>query len=360
MLPFLVCLFFSLSFNARESYCQSKDFLYTDDQSIPLQSLTSSVAATDFQYEDTCQNSPTRFTLLIGGNDSVFWNFGDLPSGALNTSTALNPQHIYTVAGSYTVQCIAYTAGLPDTAIKSLTILPEPLIFPVTDTTICTGNTVFLDVTNVVPGFTFQWNDGYPDPYRFIDTDGLYIATVSIGGCIKSSNFTLHTLEEPDVYLGEDTVLCLGGAWLLDATFTSSFYLWQDGSTGPTLSATSTKMYGVQVSNQCGIVADSIYLEFNDCNCNVFFPTAFSPNGDTHNELFNFKYDCLEFKSNLRIFNQWGTQLFITDDPSLAWDGTFKGKKAVEDVYIYVLKYSGVIDGSVQEVTKRGSFLLLK
>lgn len=355
-----VCLLFSLSSDASGTFSNAKNPLSIEDQSISTIRLVGTSVIADFQYDDTCQNSPTQFTLIFSGPDSVFWNFGDLPSGALNNSTVLNPQHIYTTSGNKTVQCIVYAGGFPDTAIKTINIISEPLIFPTTDSTICSGNTVFLDVTNIVPGFSFQWNDGYPDPYRFIDTDGTYIATVSIGSCTKTSAFTLHTLDEPNVYLGEDTVLCSGGSWLLNASFPSSNYLWQDGSTAPTYTAYSTRTYGVQVSNQCGIAADSIYLEFDECSCNVYFPSAFTPNSDNHNEQFNFNYDCLDFQSNIKIFSRWGNLVFESDDAAVGWDGTYKGKDAIEDIYIYILKYSGVIDGTSQEIVKRGTFLLMR
>ena len=287
--------------------------------------------------------------VLVGGTNpgaTYLWQDGSTAS----TFSA-------TASQTYYVTVTEYGCSASDSIILTFRTV---LIFPTTDSTICNGSQVFLDITNSGTGFSFQWNDGYPDPYRFIDTDGVYIATVSLGNCTKTSTYTLHTLEKPTVYLGEDTILCLGGTWVLDASYPSSSYLWQDGSTGSTLNAVSTNAFGVQVSNQCGIDADSIFIEFVDCNCNLYFPKAFTPNKDNHNEQYNFKFDCLEFQSQFRIFNRWGTLVFESNDEFTGWDGTFEGKDADADAYIYVIKYTGVIDGKIQEEVKRGSFLLFR
>ena len=44
---------------------------------------------------------------------------------------------------------------------------------------------------------------------------------------------------------------------------------------------------------------------------------------------------------SFRVFNRWGQIVFekrdiMPNDPSAGWDGTFNGKKADLDVYIYI------------------------
>lgn len=237
---------------------------------------------------------------------------------------------------------------------------PSPILFPVTDTTICEGTSVFLDITNIIPGFSFQWSDGYPDPYRNIVDEGTYVATVTSGNCSRTSSFTVRKLDIPEVYLGEDTVLCIGGIWVLNAYSPSSTYLWQDGTTESTYTTNYAATYGVQVTNQCGVDVDSIELEFVECNCFVVFPSAFTPNHDLKNDEFNFKYDCLAYKSKLKIYNRWGMLVFESENPELGWDGTYEGKDAVSDIYVYILEYEGVIDGNIQEKDVKGTFLLYR
>ncbi|MBC7864177.1 MAG: PKD domain-containing protein [Bacteroidia bacterium] len=50
------------------------------------------------------------------------WNFGDPASGTADTSTFINPIHIYTTAGIYPVKLIAYNGTLSDTIILPVAV----------------------------------------------------------------------------------------------------------------------------------------------------------------------------------------------------------------------------------------------
>ena len=72
----------------------------------------------------------------------------------------------------------------------------------------------------------------------------------------------------------------------------------------------------------------------------IFFPTAFSPNGDGVNDLFQIFYgpEVLEILE-LQIFDRWGNLLFGSSQTvqglDLAWDGTFRGQALPPGVYGY-------------------------
>jgi gliding motility-associated-like protein len=75
----------------------------------------------------------------------------------------------------------------------------------------------------------------------------------------------------------------------------------------------------------------------------VFVPNTFSPNGDGANDIFFVQGTGLARIKSLRVFNRWGEVVFekrdfAVNDPSIGWDGTFKGQKAAPDVYIYQLE----------------------
>ena len=227
------------------------------------------------------------------------------------------------------------------------------------DTTLCDGFELFLNVTN--PNSLYQWNDGYTGPTRFIDTTGTYSVTVTnADNCSASESIIIDLQFEPEVSLGEDTVLCSGQPITLNATNYGASYQWQDNSINAIFNPVNTGIYGVSAINQCGIAADSISIEFRQCNCLVYVPTAFSPNQDTKNELFNFRYDCNEFKVSMRIYNRIGQLMFRSDNPDISWDGSYNGKPAKDGIYVYELNYSGYNDGKLDEKTERGTFLLLR
>lgn len=70
-----------------------------------------------------------------------------------------------------------------------------------------------------------------------------------------------------------------------------------------------------------------------------YVPNAFSPNGDLVNDIFLPKgIGILTY--SLRIYDRWGNLIFESNDPSIGWDGTFKGSNAPEGVYVFVIRGS--------------------
>ncbi len=58
-------------------------------------------------------------------------------------------------------------------------------------------------------------------------------------------------------------------------------------------------------------------------NCPVYeLPNAFTPNGDSQNDLFVPTRNCFIAEVEFQVFNRWGDLVYETKDPSLNWDGT--------------------------------------
>ena len=73
----------------------------------------------------------------------------------------------------------------------------------------------------------------------------------------------------------------------------------------------------------------------------LFFPNAFTPDGDGINDLFGpvgYKLDELEFM----IFNRWGELIFTANGPDQQWNGKMAdGRPAPTGVYVYKFKATG-------------------
>lgn len=67
-------------------------------------------------------------------------------------------------------------------------------------------------------------------------------------------------------------------------------------------------------------------------------PSAFTPNGDGHNDVFKLLYQGNINLSSIQIFNRWGAIVFETKDIDQGWDGRHNGSLAPSDVYVYVIK----------------------
>jgi gliding motility-associated-like protein len=76
----------------------------------------------------TCSGAEIAFsTLRIPGIASISWDFGDTASST-NTSTELEPTHIYNTAGTYTVTATITSNGAIQTAKTEVVINPTPVV----------------------------------------------------------------------------------------------------------------------------------------------------------------------------------------------------------------------------------------
>ncbi|MES2560748.1 MAG: T9SS type B sorting domain-containing protein [Bacteroidota bacterium] len=98
---------------------------------------------------------------------------------------------------------------------------------------------------------------------------------------------------------------------------------------------------------------DSAFQKVEIRDEEIFFPTAFTPNGDGLNDLF--KPQGLGVKEfRLSVFNRWGQTIFMTKDPDVGWDGTADGVPVQTDVYSYqcdMVGLSGKVYGYNGNVT---------
>jgi gliding motility-associated-like protein len=88
----------------------------------------------------------------------------------------------------------------------------------------------------------------------------------------------------------------------------------------------------------------------------VFVPNAFTPNGDGKNDVFTAIGPAIK-DLELRVFNQWGQQIFATQDKTRGWTGLFNGEPQPAGVYIYVIKAT-LYGGGV--ISKKGTVLLIR
>jgi gliding motility-associated-like protein len=89
----------------------------------------------------------------------------------------------------------------------------------------------------------------------------------------------------------------------------------------------------------------------------LFFPNAFSPNGDGENDVWKIYGDCI-VEMEIKIFNRWGEVVYSSTSPDDIWDGMVRGKQAEAAVFYYIFNGS-TTDGEVFEGLK-GTITLMK
>jgi gliding motility-associated-like protein len=119
----------------------------------------SNIAFAQFRVSKTCipecpdSTAATIFkdTITTSKATAWLWDFGDVASGAKNTSTLKTAAHLYTSPGSYTVTLTRTGSGLPVVTTQNVVINNPPRQFFLgnspsqQDTTICKGDFLTLD-----------------------------------------------------------------------------------------------------------------------------------------------------------------------------------------------------------------------
>jgi len=103
------------------------------------------------------------------------------------------------------------------------------------------------------------------NPTHLFPGPGLYGVTlvVYLYGHVKTVLRFVQIRPNPEVYLGNDTTICLSEAFYLDAGEHDA-YLWHNGATTQTVLTDMTGWYWCEVANEWGCTAiDSVYLTVN-------------------------------------------------------------------------------------------------
>jgi gliding motility-associated-like protein len=128
-------------------------------------------------------------------------------------------------------------------------------------------------------------------------------------------------------------------------------YLWTPSTTlncndcpQPIATPKFTTSYNVAVIDSNGCKNNnSITIKVTCQGADIFVPNTFSPNGDGSNDVLYVRGKGLDRVKSLRIFNRWGQvvfeqQNFPVNSSMYGWNGTYKGNKALPDVYVYQIE----------------------
>ena len=85
-------------------------------------------------------------------------------------------------------------------------------------------------------------------------------------------------------------------------------------------------------------------------------PNAFTPNGDSHNDVFRIPPDTYLNLREFSIFNRWGNKIFTTTDITKGWDGYTNGLPCENGTYVYII--TGTNDSG--EISLKGTVILVR
>jgi len=215
---------------------------------------------------------------------SWLWDFGDPLSGVNNTSTLQNPVHIYTQSGIYTVTLTVTTSN---------------------------GCSATFAHTNMI--------EVYPTP---------------------DANFFMH----PDVGSTTDPVITF-----TDLSTEASYWDWNFGDPGSGTYNTSSEVNPMHSFSTYGTFTITLWVEssygcvdstakeiFIKQDFSIFFPNAFTPNGDGDND--GWKPDGTgidEDNYQLYIYDRWGEMIFKTNDFYEYWNGKIMNTGQLCEIAVY-------------------------
>ncbi len=224
---------------------------------------------------------------------------------------------------------------------------------------------VFNDPNN--PGAT---STEFNPTYNYAEEGNYEIMLIAEPGTICSDTFfaDVNLLAPPEVLVNpENATIKLGESVNITASYDENYdYLWtpsewlSDTSTNaPTAMPQSDISYTILVTDSAGCTTQAVVNIFVITLCEepyVFIPTGFTPNGDGRNDSFKVIGNDLD-EVYLIVYNRWGEQLFESNDPSVGWDGTFKGKELPPDAYGF---YAEVKCLNGDTFVKKGNVTLIR
>ncbi len=128
------------------------------------------------------------------------------------------------------------------------------------DRTVCEGDNVILDVTNL--GANYLWSTGSTSPILTISTSGTYAVTVTDDCASVQDEVAITFTESPSIELGEDQLLCPDETIQLNVALNNAAYEWQDGSTNSNFTVTQSGIYAVTVTTNCGEISDEVQVDY--------------------------------------------------------------------------------------------------
>jgi gliding motility-associated-like protein len=222
--------------------------------------------------------------------------------------------------------------------------------------TICEGDSAMLS-----PGSgydSYSWNNGSTAASRSVTSSGTYWVHSYKECSITIDSFKVAEQTPLFNILEHDTTICNNVTISLHAVLEpSGTYTWSTGEGNANINVSKSGVYIASGTNVCGSFTDSVKVSAVSCDCIVFVPNAFSPNGDGVNDLFEPGVACQMKTFSLSIFNRYGERVFNTTEPDVLWDGTFKEKLCDAGTYFYYVSYTNIKDIKTK---KKGDLILFR
>ncbi len=283
-----------------------------------------------------------------------------IPSTYLNDATLMHP--FANPLASVTYHVIGNIGKCQSEDSVAVKVVPYPPAVAGPDINICSGLSTQLNATGgshyLWAPSTFLNNRLIPNPFCSNPTGNiLYTVTVTDTlGCPRAVKASVWVLIYPKVIADagpRDTSVVDGEPLFLNATGGSTYLwspnLWLNDPTiaNPVAMPKDSIEYVVLATSAFGCRGtDSIKVRFYKLDPDIYVPNAFTPNGDSHNDVLRPFLFGMKKLNYFRVFNRFGQMVFSTDEEGKGWDGNFGGKGQDPATYVWMaegITYKGQI-----------------
>lgn len=314
----------------------------------------------NFPSSNSCAGATINFmdssTISSGSITAWSWNWGDG-----NSSMQQHPVYSYSIVGTYTVTLrVTSGRGCSDSISKGIIIEDKPVVkFGASDISGCVPLTVyFTDSSATSPGSTYFWSFGDAGTATTGNATHTYLTNGNFpvklivttpAGCSDSLikiNFITTTgpaanfKATPDTAILPNTTIAF-----LNLSNGVATTLWNFGDSTFTNQQNPLHTFpGAGTYKVCLTITDTVGCTDTYCDSVVILtpflvvlPSAFTPNGDNANDMLFVRGGPL-IEMELRIFNEWGNQIFVSTSQSEGWDGKYNSKDQPTGLYAYTLR----------------------
>jgi gliding motility-associated-like protein len=293
------------------------------------------------------------------------------PAATLNDPAVQDP-----VATPVAPTTVYRVTGQIGKCIKEEDIIVRTVPYPVAnagaDSTICFGTSIQLQATG---GSSYSWSPRTWLNNSFIANpvaqkpmeDTRYIVSVrDTLGCPKPSNDTVLVRvariiadagpADTNIVLGQPLQLTATGSvhyswtpstWLNNPTIFNPLSLPQDNTE-----------YVVKVSNDQGCFdLDTIRVNVFKIDPDLLVPTAFSPDGDGLNDIFQPILVGMRSLDAFMVYNRWGQLVYSTTQTETGWDGTFGGAPQATATFVWYAEGTNYLG---RKIKKKGTVILIR
>lgn len=293
--------------------------------------------------ESSCAATPDGKAFVTNPQAGFAYTWSTSPAQFSDTAFNL-------AAGVYTIT-VTKANACSATASVTVTQASSPAVasaFVINDTCFKGTGAIEVFATGGTSPYSFLWSNGAQTNMLSGANAGSYAVTVtddkscsaSAGYIISNvSGLQMEVVDSKEVSClatkdGSVTVRVSGG----DRPYQ---YQWSGSSTDSVLRNAAIGFYTVTVSDSKGC-ADSLIVEIEKevCESYIYFPTAFSPNGDNANDFFRPRYSPDLKSYSIAVYNRWGELVYASTNVNEGWDGFYKGVAQPISTYIWWSQFS--------------------